>query len=290
MASESSKLVKYLQSLKVTQGPRAGESFTVLPWQKRFIRGFLDNQVSALSVGRGNGKTTLLAAIAVAALSGPLARNRGEVLLVAGAFSQAKISFDHVLSFLPTKTKRYRVWDTSQNAEILDRETGSILKCGASHPRILFGRAPVLVLGDEPSSWLHTQAEKMVSALLTGQGKHHDARVVFLGTRPGRPDYFFQKMLDGVADFSACYAAPKELYENKPFTMKAIRMANPSLDFMPDLKKAILKDGERAKKDGSLLPAYLALRLNAGVADVVESLLLEHMPIPIKMNTNSERT
>ena len=273
--SEATKLTKYLEGLKVTQGPRAGETFTVLPWQKGFIRGFLQAQVSALSVARGNGKTTLLAGIAAAALSGPLARDRGEVLLVAGAFSQAKISFDHVLSFISPDPGRYRIWDTSQNAEILDRETGSTLKCAGAGPRLLHGRAPVLILGDEPSAWLHTQAEKMVSALLTGLGKHTDARAVFLGTRPGSPDNFFQKMLDGNADFSACYAAPKELYENKPFTLEAIRRANPSLAHMPDLKKAILKDGERAKKDASLLPAYLALRLNAGVSDVVESVLLE---------------
>ena len=86
---------------------------------------------------------------------------------------------------------------------------------------------------------------------------------------------FFQRFLDGNAEFVACYAAPKELWENKPFTMAAIRRANPSLKHMPDLLKAIKKDAERAQKDASLLPAYLALRLNAGVSDIIESVLLE---------------
>lgn len=273
--SESTELVKFLSDLRVTQGPRAGEYFTVLPWQKRFCRGFLSSQVSALSVARGNGKTTLLAGIAAAALSGPLARERGEVLLIAGAFSQAKISFDHVLNFLNPGERRYRILDSTGKAEIQDRDTGAKLICAGATPRLAHGRAPHLILGDEPSSWLHTQSEKMVAALLTGLGKHSDSRCVFLGTRPGSPDHFFEKMLQGNADFSACYATPKELYEHKPFTMAAIRKANPSLDHMPDLRAAIMKDAERAKKDGSLLPAYLALRLNAGVSETVEAVLLE---------------
>ena len=219
MSAESTKVIKYLENLKVTQGPRAGDPFVVLPWQARFIRGFLRAQVTALSVGRGNGKTTLLAGIAAAALSGPLARNRGEILLVAGAFSQAKISFDHVLSFLEPDQKRYRIQDSANNAEILDTETGCRLKCAGASPRLLHGRAAHLVLADEPSSWLHTQSEKMVSALLTGLGKHEGGRAVFLGTRPGSADHFFQKMLDGNADFSVQYAASKGIWEKKPFTI-----------------------------------------------------------------------
>ena len=149
------------------------------------------------------------------------------------------------------------------------------MKCAGASPRLLHGRAAHLVLADEPSSWLHTQSEKMVSALLTGLGKHEGGRAVFLGTRPGSADHFFQKMLDGNADFSVQYAASKGIWEKKPFTMEAIRKANPSLAHMPDLRKAIQKDAERAKKDAGMLPAYLALRLNAGVSDIVQSVLLE---------------
>ena len=273
--SEARKVIKYLSKLRVTQGPRAGQQFKVLPWEKEFIRGFLKVDISALSVARGNGKTSLLAAVGTAALSGPLARPRGEVLLVAGSFDQAKISFDHILNFLPSNNERYRVQDSANNASILDKETGCTLRCSGATARLLHGRAPHLILADEPSAWLHTQTEKIVSAIVTSMGKHDDGRVVFLGTRPGSESHFFQKMLDGGAAFSACYAATKQLYENKPFLLSTIRKANPSLDWMPDLKKAILKDAERAKKDESLLPSYLALRLNAGVSDVLESVLLE---------------
>ena len=191
--SEAREVIKYLSGLKVTQGPRAGEPFKVLPWQKVFIRGFLGADISALSVGRGNGKTSLLSAVGAAALSGPLARPRGEVLLVAGSFDQAKISFDHILNFLPRNNERYRVQDSANNASVLDKETGCTLRCSGATARLLLGRAPHLILVDEPSAILHTQVEKIVAAILTSLGKHDNSRVVFLGTRPGQESHFFQK-------------------------------------------------------------------------------------------------
>ena len=271
-------IIRYCESLTVTQGPRTGERFKVLPWQKRFIKGFVANPLSALSVARGNGKTTFLAGIAAAYLSGPLARDRGEILLVAGSFDQAKVNFDHILSFLGVEKSndRYRIWDSPNKAEVQDRLTGCSLKCHGSNPRLLHGRAPHLVLGDEPTQWQHTQADRMVSALLTSLGKHHNARAVFIGTRPPFPDHFFEKMLTGdSADFAACYAPTDSEVETKPFTLRTIRKANPSLDHMPDLKKAILSFAARAKKDPGLLPAFNALHLNAGVEDVLESKLIE---------------
>ena len=42
-----------LDRLTVTQGRRAGERFTVMPWQRRFLRGAFcgDAEASALSSG-----------------------------------------------------------------------------------------------------------------------------------------------------------------------------------------------------------------------------------------------
>ena len=52
------QIFDYIESLKITQGAHVGESFTLLPWEKRFLRGALAEGVStaALSIGRGNRK------------------------------------------------------------------------------------------------------------------------------------------------------------------------------------------------------------------------------------------
>ena len=95
----------YLSGLSISQGRLAGQAFNVLPWQARFVRGaFAPATTSAaLSVARGNGKTSLLSAIACATLDGPLMVPRGETVIVASSFEQARIGFEHVIAFMGDK-------------------------------------------------------------------------------------------------------------------------------------------------------------------------------------------
>ena len=98
-------LIDYLSDLTVSQGRLAGQPFEVLPWQKRFVMGAFRPgvQSAALSVARGNGKTALLSGIAAATLDGPLAISRGETVIVASSFEQARIAFEHVVAFMGDK-------------------------------------------------------------------------------------------------------------------------------------------------------------------------------------------
>ena len=163
-------LIRYLSGLRVTQGRRAGEHFAVLPWQRRFVRhAFAPGvQSAALSVARGNGKTALLSGIAAATLDGPLAVRRGETVIVASSFEQARIAFEHVVAFMGAELEdkgRWRVWDTAQQARVEDKQTGARVRCIGSDPRRAQGLAPVLVLADEPAQWPETTGERMVAAL-----------------------------------------------------------------------------------------------------------------------------
>ena len=156
---QPTNLIRYLSDLTVTQGRLAGQPFTVLPWQRRFVRGAFAQgvQSAALTVARGNGKTALLSGIAAATLDGPLMVPRGETVIVASSFEQARIAFEHVIAFMDDKLAdkgRWKVWDTAQQARIEDRKTGARVRCIGSDPRRAHGLAPVLVLADESAQWL----------------------------------------------------------------------------------------------------------------------------------------
>ena len=157
MITTPARLIGYLGGLTISQGRLAGELFVVLPWERRFIRGAFRPgcQSAALSIARGNGKTALLSGIACATLDGPLAVSRGETVIVASSFEQARIAFEHVLAFMGDRLRgrRWRVWDTAQQARIEDRRTGARVRCIGSDPRRAHGLAPVLVLADEPAQW-----------------------------------------------------------------------------------------------------------------------------------------
>ncbi len=270
-------LIAYLSGLTITHGRLAGQGFNVLPWQKRFVRGAFRSgvQSAALSVGRGNGKTALLSGIACATLDGPLAVSRGETVVVASSFEQARIGFEHCIAFMGDKLidrERWKIWDTAQQARIEDKRTGARVRCIRSDPRRAHGLAPVLVLADEPAQWPESTGERMVAALRTAAGKQRDSRFVALGTRPADAEHWFAKMLTGGADYAQSHAAGPD---DPKFQGRTWRKANPSLPHMPDLLEAIRNEARQAKADPALLASFDSLRLNLGTMDTEASLLLQ---------------
>ena len=270
-------LSNYLSSLTVSQGRLAGQAFAVLPWQSRFVRGTFRPgiQSAALSVARGNGKTALLSGIAAATLDGPLAVPRGETVIVASSFEQARIAFEHVIAFMGDKLAdkgRWKTWDTAQQARIEDRQTGARVRCVGSDPRRAHGLAPVLTLADEPAQWPETTGERMVAALRTAAGKQPHSRFVALGTRPADPEHWFSKALAGGADYAQSHAAGPD---DPKFHKRTWAKANPSLAHMPDLESAIRVEARQARQDPGLLASFEALRLNLGTEDAAVSTLLD---------------
>ena len=275
---DTAKILDHLAGLSVTEGRLAGESFTVLPWQRRFVRGAFGADVgeAALSVPRGAGKTTLLAGVASATLDGPLMVPRGLTVIVASSLTQARVAFDHVKHFLGPERlrdrKRWRLRDSQNTAWIERLDTGAVLRCIGSDPKRAHGLSPLLVLADEPAQWPESTGERMVAALRTSLGKQPASRLVALGTRPAGADHWFQAMLDGGADYAACYAARPD---DPPFRRRTWHRANPSLKLMPDLLAMMAREAKAAKRDPSLLATFKALRLNQGTSDTLQATVLD---------------
>ena len=267
----------YLGGLTVTQGSLTGRPLAILPWQARFLAGAFRPGVTsaALSMARANAKTTFLSAVACATLDGPLAVDRGETVIVASSFEQARIAFEHVIAFMGDKLrdrKRWKVWDTAQQARIEDRQTGARVRCIGSDPRRAHGLAPVLVLADEGSQWPDTTGERMVAALRTAAGKQPHSRFIAIGTRPADAHHWFGRLLAGGADYAQCHAGGAD---DPPFRRRTWAKANPSINHLPDLEAAIRTEAESARHDPALLAAFLALRLNRGTSDAEVSTLLD---------------
>ena len=272
----SGAVVAYLAGLPVTQGAHVGEPFQVLPWERRFVRGAFAPGVrsAALSVGRGNGKTAFVAGLAAATLNGPLVVPRGETVIVASSFEQARIAFEHTSAFMGEcieDRRSWRVWDTAQQARIEHKALGYRVRCLGSDPKRAHGLAPVLVLADEPAQWPSGTGERMRAALKTSLGKIPGSRFIALGTRPADSDHWFARMLDGGADYAQSHAADAD---DPPWRRRTWRKANPSLSHMAELEAEIAAEAASAKRDPALVPMFEALRLNRGMSDVTEAVLL----------------
>ena len=272
-------LAGYIASLTITQGAGTGGPFRLLPWQRRFLRGaFAVEGDSAIAISRGNGKSTLVSAIACAVVDGPLRQPRAEVVCVASSFAQGRIVFEHCRAFLEaagrdlSDRKTWRLQDSQNIATIEHRGTGARIRCIGSDPKRAHGLAPLFVLADEPAQWEPGRRDAMLAALATSMGKIRGSRLIALGTRPASEDHWFAKMLDGGADYAQSHHARED---DPPFRKRTWLKANPSLPAMPDLEKRIRREAADARRDDSLMAAFRSLRLNMGTDDVAVSTLLE---------------
>lgn len=273
-------LIRWMESsLVVGSGEHAGENLTLLGWEKKFLRGVLAPgvQEGAVTVSRGNGKSSLLGALAAATLFGPdeFVIGGTEVVIFAASFTQAKVIFETVLEFVDGSFEDrsgFKVNDNEQTARIENKANGCRVRCMGSDSRRAHGiRRARLILGDEPSQWSPQVGERTYAALVTTIGKVPGCRLVLLGTRPDSETHFFAKALDGGADYSQVHAARPG---DPPFRWSTIRRANPSVDHLPALAAAIRRDRDKARRDPAMFSAYAALRLNTGMSDTPQSHLL----------------
>ena len=275
--SLAGRVLAGIAKLPITQGAGAGKPFEVLPWERRFVKGVLKPGVStaALTVARGAGKSTVCAALAVAALAGPLRKPRGEVIVIASSLAQGGIVFGHAKAFLAgalaREPKRWRVRDGANAALIEDRSSGCRLRVIGSDPRRAHGLAGNVYILDEPAQWPPGSSDAMISAVRTSQGKIEGGRLIALGTRPTDPGHWFARMLEGGCDYSQIHAATADA---PPFRLATWRRACPSLDHMPALRAVYESEARLAARDPSALASFRALRLNLGMSDVLREMLI----------------
>lgn len=267
----------FIGTLTVTQGDGEGRPFPILPWQRRFIRGmFRKEGNAAMTLARGNGKSSFIAALACAAVIGPLAKPRAETIVVASSFDQGRIIHEHVMAMLRAlghdldRRKTWKVLDTANKAQVEYRPTGARVRCIGSDPKRAHGLAPggLGVICDEPAQWPSTTSARMYAALRTSLGKIEGARLIALGTRPSDSEHWFENLLRNPLAFGLRYQATDEAREKRPFHLATIKQANPSWAYLPTLRRTVLRERDEAKADPQLAAQFRALRLNGGVSDV----------------------
>lgn len=276
-----SKVIKFLESLKIPTGPKAGQKLKLAPFQKDFIRGAMDPAISVgvLSVGRGAGKSAISAGIALGSVIGEWDEqpNR-EVLIAAKTREQARVAWEYAQALalqLPDEIQTDLVFRQNPRLEIEYRNKGGgIIKAIAADGKGILGTSPNLVIMDERGHWSDAKGDELEHALLSGLGKR-SGKALIISTSASSDAHPFSKWLDEEQDgvYRQEHRAPNGCAADD---LDAIKAANPgaehgigaSLDWLQQQAKRAISRG------GSTLTAWRLYNLNQRVAADTREMLL----------------
>lgn len=195
--------VKFMESLKIPEGPNAGKLVKLAPFQIPFVAAALNNEVSvaALSIGRGNAKTAVSALLALVGLLGITDRQaRREILIAARTRDQGRVAWSFVAGFaasLPLEIQRRLIYRRAPRLEIEYEGDGGghVLKVLAADSKSNLGSAPTMAILDERGHWELDKGDALEAALLSGLGKR-GGRALIISTSAADDSHPFSKWID----------------------------------------------------------------------------------------------
>jgi phage terminase large subunit-like protein len=130
--SRADRVITFLQTLPITKGVLVGKKMKLLPGQRRFVEaiyGRLDAdgrrqiRIAIKSEPRGNGKTGLLAGLALCHLLGPESEPRGEIYSASYTKLQSALMFAEMkacIEAVPSFAERCNVQRYGKVIEVMD--------------------------------------------------------------------------------------------------------------------------------------------------------------------------
>jgi phage terminase large subunit-like protein len=277
--TRAGRVIRFIESLKITSGKFAGTPFRLRPWQKTFIQAVYATdadgrrlvRTAVLSMGRKNGKTQLAAALALCHLVGPEREARSEVYSIANDTAQAAKLFEEMSAMIRVDDAIEADTNTlSFTKEIQHLPTSGIYKALSADDKTKLGLNPSCVVYDELGA---AKNRKLFDAFDTAMGGREEPLLLVISTQADSDfapmseliDYGLSVQTGVINDPSfhlTLYAAPPHL---DPFSVEAWKAANPALgDFrsLPDVKR----QAEQAALMRSKRPAFENLTLNRRTA------------------------
>lgn len=281
--SVADKAIEFLTSLRVPEGPKAGELMQLAPFQEQFVRGALADDISmaCLSIGRGNAKTALCAGIALGALIGAFdTQARREILIAARNRDQAAIAWKMVEGFLPSlpesqqarfKLRRAPAYEIDYRDEDGDLH---VLRAIAADGKSVLGSAPNLVLMDERGHWPEDKGDALEQALLSGLGKR-GGRALIISTSASTDTHPFSQWLDNPQP--GVYVQEHRPLPGLPVDdLESLKIANPGAEYgIGSSLEWLQGQAQRAvQRGGSTLNGFRLYNRNERVADTDRDVLI----------------
>lgn len=203
--SRVERVVAFLEYLPITQGTLAGQNLQVRPFQHAFLEAIYSEdeigdrpvRTAVLSMPRKNGKTQLVAGLALCHLIGPEAEPRGEVYAAANDRFQSGKTFNEIVAILdarPALDSMVNVTKFRKEIEVLHGAgKGSIFAALSADVAGKHGLSPSFIVYDELG-----QAPKrdLYEALDTAMGARDNPLLVVISTQAADDHAIMSELVD----------------------------------------------------------------------------------------------
>jgi len=203
------RVVAFLESLPITKGIYAGKKMKLLPGQRRFIEavygrvaadGRRQIRIAIKSEPRGNGKTGLLAGLALCHLLGPECEARGEVYSCAFNKLQAALIFAEMRAIIeatPEFDGRCNLQRYGKVIEVLEGDgVGSVYESLSADDRRAHGLAPSFWIFDE---FAQSPNSDLLDTLRSAMGKRSESLGVIISTQAANDLHPLSQLVDDAA-------------------------------------------------------------------------------------------
>jgi phage terminase large subunit-like protein len=287
--SRADLVIEFIECLKIPEGAKVGEPLVLEKFQKKFIRDIYDNpkgtRKAYLSVARKNGKSALIAAILLAHIIGPEAKQNSQVVSGARSRDQAALVWALAAKMIDLDPALQEVAHIiPSHKKIIGLPMNVEFKALAADGSKAMGLSPVLAVLDEVGQ-VTGPTDYFTDSITSSQGAHEAPLLVAISTQaPSDGDMWSIWIDDAIRSgdpHTVChlYAADEDadLLDRKQW-----KKANPALGkflnkqyLESELKRAARMPSETAKAQN--------LYLNMRVAQ--ESLWIS----PIVFKENAEK-
>ena len=244
------------------------------PFQRRFLRGALagGTDTAALSLPRGNGKSTLAAWLAARALTpgDSLFRAGTESHIIAASVGQARRTTFKILRRFFEDRDDWVIAESQNNAHVKHRPTGTRVSVLPGNSKTAQGLVDCpLIIADEPGSWEVVGGAAVWAALRTAQGKPESAmRTILIGTlAPHGVDGHWWPNLTRKGTRGSVFVQSIEGDRKRWREVAEIRKCNPLMWRFPASRAKLLEERDEAIGDSRLKAEFLSYRLNVPSRD-----------------------
>ncbi|WP_235858946.1 terminase large subunit [Ochrobactrum soli] len=268
------QVIKFIELLRVPSGEGQGGPMRLRPWQKQFIRDLYAPHVDGnrrvrraiLSVARKNGKTAIIAAIALAHLIGPEAIKNGEIYSAANDREQAGQVFKFLRQLIDADEELSQVLDIVPSTKtVVCKQNGSFYRALSADAGTKHGLNPSVWIYDELAQ---SRNQELYEVMNTSQGARKEPLGIVISTQSPDPEHPLSKLIDdGLVANDATVLV--HLYcahdEAEIMNEDAWRAANPALgDFrsVEDLSALAIQASRMPSMEASFRNLYLNQRVD----------------------------